>query len=120
MRKATKTNKARTIPLTPKIQLVLARRKPEGVKADDLVFPAPSGVPINDRLFSRRAWSSVLKQVGVEYRSPYNTRHTFISHCLQNGMNPVVVAQITGHDIQTMYDRYVGCVVDTSILPDLF
>ena len=49
--------------------------------------------------------------------NPTCTRHTFISHALASGMNPMEVAQITGHDLQTLYDNYAGYVNKT---PQLF
>ena len=47
IRKTTKTGKDRTLTLTPKIAALLEDRKPENVSPDNLVFPAPSGKPIN-------------------------------------------------------------------------
>jgi integrase len=40
--------------------------------------------------------------------------------CLEAGMNPVVVASITGHDVQTLYRNYAGCVVSRPSVPELF
>ncbi|MEM9151192.1 MAG: site-specific integrase, partial [Cyanobacteria bacterium P01_F01_bin.3] len=60
----------------------------------------------------------VLAESGVDYRKPYNTRHTFISHALDMGMNPVEVAQLTGHDVQTLYENYAGSVNSRPRLPE--
>jgi integrase len=35
-------------------------------------------------------------------------------------MNPVVVAEITGHDVQTLYENYAGVVCSKPTLPELF
>jgi integrase len=120
IRKSTKTNKARYIPLNDKIKALLKARRPENYYPDDLVFPSPDGLPIDDRNFRNRAWVKMLEIAGVEYRKPYNTRHTFVSMCLEAGMNPVVVASITGHDVQTLYRNYAGCVVSRPSVPELF
>ena len=57
---------------------------------------------------------------GIEYRLPYNTRLTFISHCLAAGMNPVEVAQMTGHNLRTLLEKYAGLIKATPEAPDLF
>ncbi|MEA5521378.1 tyrosine-type recombinase/integrase [Limnoraphis robusta] len=119
VRKATKTNKDRTIILTPALQQLLLNRKPENPDPDDLVFLSKEGGSIDDHNFRNRAWVSVLKQAKVKYRKPYNTRHTFISHALEKGMNPVMVAQLTGHDVKTLYENYAGCIDSSPKLPEL-
>lgn len=119
VRKATKTNRARTVTLTPKLQAMLEKRKGEKVEAEQIVFSSPKGNPIDDHNFRNRAWKSILKNAGVEYRKPYNTRHTLISHALDQGMNPVAVAQLTGHDVQTLYENYAGNVNSRPQLPEL-
>jgi integrase len=63
------------------------------------VFQSARGGAIDDHNFRNRAWTTILEGLGVDYRKPYNTRHTFISHALDMGMNPVEVAQLTGHDV---------------------
>ncbi len=67
-------------------------------------------------------WSFCLERAAhleLDYRKPYNTRHTFISHALDKGMNPVEVAQLTGHDVQTLYENYAGVVNSRPRLPEL-
>jgi hypothetical protein len=43
-----------------------------------------------------------------------------ISHALDQGMNPVEVAQLTGHDVQTLYESYAGNVNSRPRLPEIF
>lgn len=119
IRKATKTNRARTITLTPRLRSLLLSMRSENLDLDRSVFTSPKGNPIDDHNFRNRAWKSVLSKVGVEYRKPYNTRHTLISHALNQGMNPVEVAQLTGHDVQTLYENYAGNVNSRPMLPEI-
>lgn len=123
IRKATKTNRARTITLTSRLQLLLLSMKSknfdENFDLDRPVFTSREGNSIDDHNFRNRAWKSVLAKVGVEYRKPYNTRHTLISHALDRGMNPVAVAQLTGHDVQTLYENYAGNVNSRPMLPEI-
>ncbi|MBE9016106.1 site-specific integrase, partial [Chroococcidiopsidales cyanobacterium LEGE 13417] len=55
----------------------------------------------------------------IDYRKPYTTRHTLVSHALDLGMNPVVVAQLTGHDVQVLFKNYAGNVNSRPQLPEL-
>lgn len=93
---------------------------PENLDEYSLVFKTPEGNPIDDGNFRNRAWTKVLEKVNVAYRKPYNTSHTFISPCLEAGMNPVFVAQITGHNVQTLYQNYADVVPSRPTLPELF
>jgi len=75
-RKATKTNRDRTITLTPRLQKMIVERRPENFLPDDFVFKTPQGNPIDDSNFRNRAWTRILTKSGIDYRKPYNTRHT--------------------------------------------
>lgn len=119
VRKTTKTNKSRVIPCQNGLKAMLLARRPSNAKPDDLVFTSPEGLAIDDHNFSQRCWRSTLSKLGIEHRNPYNTRHTFISHCLEAGLNPVSVAKITGHDVKTLFEHYAGVISKVEI-PVLF
>jgi integrase len=119
LRKSVKRNRARTITLTPKLQALLLARRPVNPGPGSLVFTSPTGKSIDDHNFRNRAWITVLNSLGIDYRRPYNTRHTLISHALDLGMNPVMVAQLTGHDVETLYQNYAGNVNSRPMLPEL-
>lgn len=118
-RKEVKNNRARFVTLTPRLQTMMLARKPEDAKPDDLVFLSPKGKAIDDHNFRNRAWKSILSKVGVEYRKPYTTRSTLISHALDMGMNPAMIAEMTGHEIQTLFREYAGNVQGRPRLPEL-
>ena len=119
VRKSTKTNRARTITLTPKLKAMLLHRRSTSFGPDDLVFTSPNGTPIDDNNFRNRAWKTILTRLNIDYRKPYATRHTLISHALDLGMNPVMIAQLTGHDVKTLYQNYAGNVSSRPMLPEL-
>lgn len=119
MRKSTKTNRARTIALTSKLQAMLLARRPTECDPNGLVFPSPKGGAIDDNNFRNRAWKTMLTRLEIDYRKPYTTRHTLISHALDLGLNPVMVAQLTGHDVQVLYQNYAGNVNSRPRLPEL-
>ncbi|MEG3951631.1 MULTISPECIES: tyrosine-type recombinase/integrase, partial [unclassified Microcoleus] len=120
-RKAAKRNKDRTVPLTPRLQKLLLDRRPENwqsAQKDDPIFTSVEGAAIDAKNFCNRYWKPALAELGIDYRKPYNTRHTLISHGLESGMNPVSIAALTGHDVRTLYENYAG-LVNPPRLPDL-
>jgi integrase len=118
---STKTKKARTVIMPDSIASMLRTRK-ELLKPqsdDELVFPSPTGLPICDRGFNRRAWRSVLAELGIPYRKPYTTRKTAISHALAHGANYIDVAAAAGHDPQTMHKHYAESIQRGSVFVSL-
>lgn len=119
-RKATKTNQARYITLTDRLQQMLLARRPDRVNPKALVFPSPKGLAIDDHNFRNRAWKSVLVKLSIPYRKPYTTRHTLVSHALDVGMSPAAIAELTGHTIETLFRDYAGNVQSRPKLPELW
>lgn len=119
VRKSTRTNRARTIALTTRLQTMLLSRKPVNVDPEDLVFQTPNGQAINDLRFRGRAWKKVLNQLGIEYRKPYCTRHTMVSHALEMGKSPVEVAALVGNSPEMIYKNYAGHVSSRLTLPEI-
>jgi integrase len=119
VRQSTKTNRARTVPLTEKLQNLLLKRRPLKPDPDALVFLGPRGNPIRDNDFRRRAWTTILDRLGIDYRKPYLTRSSLISHALDMGHSPLEVAQLTGHNVETLYQNYAGNVKSKPKLPEI-
>ncbi|MFM2303245.1 MAG: hypothetical protein RLZZ135_654 [Cyanobacteriota bacterium] len=114
---STKTKRARTVVMPDAIASVLKARK-EVLKPqydDELVFTSPTGLPICDRMFNRRAWKTVLADAEVKIRRPYTTRKTAISHALAAGANYIDVAAAAGHDPQTMHKHYAEAIQKGSV-----
>jgi integrase len=120
VRDTTKTGQSRQFRLTQRLQTMLFNRRSEHCKNDDLVFPAPKGGMLDDHRFRARAWSKMLSRLGVEYRHPYSCRHTFICHALDLGVKPMAIAEMTGHDPQTLFKHYASSIQGGAELPDLF
>lgn len=119
IRGVTKTGASRVVHLSDRlIQAMKERAKQSGRKPSDLVFPGRSGKPMSDLNFRERAWRSVLESVGVEYRSPYNIRHTVISHALSDGINPIELAEQTGHSPQVMLKTYAHAIKAKSLFKE--
>jgi len=117
-RKAAKRNKDRTVPLTPRLQKLLLERRQEDWQPDEPIFTSIEGSAMDAKNFCNRYWKPALAELGIDYRRPYNTRHTLISHGLESGMNPVAIAALTDRDVRTLYENYAG-LVNPPKLPDL-
>jgi len=119
VRRTTKTGESRIVIISNQLKNFLLSIQPEDFNQNDLLFKSTKNKPINDHTFAQKHWRDVLKLKEVEYRPPYTTRHTFISHCLESGINPVKLSEITGHNVDTLYKHYAG-VIDKIEIPDLF
>lgn len=117
--KGTKTGKSRTIQLTSTVRsMLVAKYNRLNPQPDDLVFPAPKGSSINDNNFNKRAWTKILISCNIEYRCPYNLRHTAISHALARGVNPIALAEQTGHDKRVLLSTYAHAIVQECLFVD--
>jgi integrase len=119
-RKATKTGKSRTIVLSKLVAEMLTDRRQAKLigrqaSSEDLVFPSPKGLPIDDHNFRNRAWKMILEQCHIEYRKPYAVRHSAISHALSNGANPMDLAEQTGHDKRVLLSTYAHAIAKQSL-----
>lgn len=109
-RKAAKAGSSREFYLSASIKSLVSELKPAEAVEEGLIFTTATGKAIDARNFRERAWTTILEEAGVTYRKPSNTRHTFCSHALESGMNPITVASITGHDPKVLFDRYAGLI----------
>jgi integrase len=119
-RRTTKTGKARTVLLSSAIQLALTERYQQfQPKPDDLVFPSPKGIEIDDQNFRPRAWKKILAKCSIEYRKPYAIRHSAISHALAAGANPIALAEQTGHDKRVLLDTYAHAIAKKHLFVEI-
>lgn len=87
-----KNNKARVVAVSSRVQALLKSIKPDGDRPKYLVFPAPSGKPINYNNFTKRAWNAVVDPIKPD-TTPYNCRDTFITCQLIKGVPSAVIAK---------------------------
>ena len=103
----------------------LQNRRPTKGSPDDLIFTSTNGCAMayrpasyDSKNFCKRYWKPALGELGIDYRRPYTTRHTLISHGWESGMDPVAVASLIGHNVRTLYENSAG-LVNPARLPDL-
>jgi integrase len=115
----TKTKESRTVNLSRSTIAILKRRmESQQPKQSNLVFFTPTGLPIDDRNFRRRAWTKVLEAAEVNYRSPYTSRSTVASHSIVSGVDYVSVAKALGNSPKVLHDHYVNIIESRSIFVD--
>jgi integrase len=104
-----KTQKKRSFPVNPRLGELLKSIKLAGVEDEDKVFPSKEGMWIDVHNLTNRGWKAILENLdGIEYRKLYQTRHTFITLALRNGMDVKDVAKLVGNSPEVIYRHYVG------------
>lgn len=119
IRKSTKTGTDRYLDLSDRMTALFAGRLAESKpQPDGLVFLAPRGGPIDDHNFSRRVWKRLCQAAGVEYRPPYNARHSLISHLIEGGATLPQAASVAGHVNTRMVAQTYGHMVNRPTMPE--
>ncbi|MEH1787796.1 MAG: tyrosine-type recombinase/integrase [Nostoc sp.] len=123
IRKGTKTGKARRFPCNRQVRELLLSIRPVEPKPDHSVFTSPNGGIISNTRFSTTVWkggiTSGKKYNGVlegllaegkieRYRCLYNTRHTFITLMLEEGLTVSTVAKLVGNSPEIILKHYAG------------
>jgi integrase len=103
-----KTQSFRRFKINSQLHQILEDTKPLNCNADSLVFPAAEGGFIVQDNFRKRVWKKILQGLGFEYRVPYQTRHTFITLCLDKGIDAKDIAQWVGNSPEIVYKHYAG------------
>jgi integrase len=107
LRKAdTKTHKGRVVPIHPRVRPVLEQQLQETGNAPYLFPNRADRLRPMDKCGFKKHWARVLKAAGTDGRI-YDMRHTFITHALKAGVNPVVVATVTGTSIEVIQKHYL-------------
>lgn len=103
-----KTQAFRRFKINDQLRGILEDAKPLSRSAESLVFPAAEGGFIVQDNFRKRVWKTILQGLQIEYRVPYQTRHTFITLCLDKGIDAKDIAQWVGNSPEIIYRHYAG------------
>jgi integrase len=103
-----KTQSFRRFRINDQLREILENAKPLSQGVDSLVFPAPEGGFIVQDNFRKRVWKKILQGLKIDYRVPYQTRHTFITLCLDKGIDAKDIAQWVGNSPEIIYKHYAG------------
>ncbi|MBE9206646.1 site-specific integrase [Nostoc sp. LEGE 06077] len=111
--RGTKTQDKRSITIDDHLKTVIDAIKPENCPIDNFVFPAKKGGFIDWHNFANRAWKKVLESLpDIEYRNPYQMRHTAITMMIRSGHDAVLVAKWVGNSPNMIAKKYLGNVDD--------
>jgi integrase len=129
-----KTQKSRKLPINEQLKEILDNARTENAKPNDRVFSSKGGMPTDPGNFLRRAWKGYKNRHGhqidgivtqlveeglvSEYRKPYQCRHTFITLCLESGIDVKDVARWVGNSPEVIYKHYAGNKRDLQV-PEL-
>jgi integrase len=107
-RDQTKTHTTRSVQLISRAMAALRAQKEHTFMANDWVFQDPaSGKRWSDDQAPRESyWRPALRRLGIRYRSPYQTRHTYATILLMSGVTPAYGARQMGHSVEMFLRTY--------------
>ncbi|MBE3483235.1 DUF3596 domain-containing protein [Enterobacter cloacae complex sp. P14RS] len=109
--KGTKTKAGtRKVELNSEALAALQAQKQFTFMKSEFIFSDPkTGEPwANADAIRKKAWVPTLKKAGVRYRNPYQTRHTFATRHISQGVNLFWLAGQMGHKGPEMLFRHYG------------
>lgn len=107
--KDTKTSVIRHVQLNSRALAYYKDQKPATfLKPGGWIFSDPrTGERFTDDEPPRELWwRPCLKRLGIRYRSPYETRHTYATMMLMAGMTPAFCARQMGHSVEMFLRKY--------------
>lgn len=105
----TKTNVARLVQLNSRaLEYLKAQKQHSFLLQDGWVFPDPKTAErwVDDWTPREMYWRPTLKRLGIRYRSPYQTRHTYATMLLMAGVAPAYGARQLGHSVEMFLRTY--------------
>jgi integrase len=113
-----KTQDKRLFPCGKKLQLFLKSIKPEQKNREQLIFRSQNRKIVDFHNFNNRTWHPTIKALGIKDRKPYQMRHSYITFCLDAGMDAKDVARLVGTSPEMIYRHYAG-IKKNLIAPDI-
>ncbi len=104
----TKTNSTRTVQINSRALAALQAQKAHTFLAGTLVFTDPKTGErwVDDWTPREMYWRPALRRLGIRYRSPYETRHTYATMLLMSGVTPAYAARQLGHSVEMFLRTY--------------
>lgn len=115
LKKGLKTQANRKFPINAQLKDLLDTLKPEDASPDTFIFPGPRRRFIDIHNFRNRAWARVLSELDFRYRKPYQSRHTFITLCLEAGISAQQVAKWVGNTPEVIMKHYAGTIAQVQV-----
>lgn len=106
-REGLKTQAQRMFPCNEQLKQILQTLY-ETSNSKTCVFTNKKNLPIGGCSFIENGWRRILDSLPITYRRPYCMRHTFITLCLDKGMEVKDVARLVGNSPKIIYEHYAG------------
>lgn len=107
---STKTHKIRKFPINQSLKDLLVEIKPNSPHPQLPVFTDSLGNLVRPNNFLRRHWQPVVNSLPISYRPQYNTRHTFITLCLEAKVPVAQIAAWVGNSPRVIWEHYAGLI----------
>lgn len=114
VRKDTKTHITRKFPCNSSLQQFLQSIKPENVDSEEEVFDIGSLRHFQGN-WKQKVGSLVEKGLVERYRPQYNTRHTFITQCLEHQVSVPQIAKWVGNPPEIIMKHYAGTISQVQV-----
>lgn len=109
IRKGSKTHSERDVDLVDQAMEAIEIMRPYTQLKSEFIFENPvTGKPWRDTQHQRNNfWKPTLMRLGIRWRPPYNTRHTYATVALMAGVKPAYIARQLGHaNSQMLHEKY--------------
>jgi integrase len=92
--------------MLPSVEEALRQQLHQSKGHGQYVFSNVDGGPLHRDNMRNRVWNEAVKNAGLRYRNPYQTRHSFASLMLEENASPAWVAKRLGYTTMKMlYER---------------
>jgi integrase len=118
LKQGLKSQSKREFPCGDGMAQFLQRLKPDPFDGESFVFPSEKNRFISLGNLARRHWHPMLSSLCIERRTIYQCRHTYITHCLDSGLDAKDVARLVGNSAEVIYRYYAG-VRRNLVAPDI-
>ncbi|MBD2485713.1 site-specific integrase [Planktothrix sp. FACHB-1365] len=110
--KCTKTGETRLFPVNDELLKVI-ESFPRISNENNLMFPSVRGGYIDQSLFSRRYWRTIVLKLAANelierYLPPYNLRHSYITRLIRLGVDVATVGRICGTSPEMIVGHYLS------------
>ena len=103
----TKTDEVREIPMVGRLKEALLKRKKHKAVSEYIFHVYNKRTPYSEtRSIVDSMYKPLLKKLDIPYRIMYNSRHTFASLAVENGVSIATVAQCLGHSTTMTTQRF--------------
>jgi integrase len=103
----------RTVPVPATLAWMIEAQAQLNGEYCELLFTTPTGRMWRERNFYRDLWKPTQQASGLDIR-PHECRHSYVTHLRAAGINDADLAEIAGHQVQTMLARYIHSTGESS------